>query len=153
MLSKLKEISSILEGCRTDGTIMDYCLIGGLAVAARGYPRATADIDFAVRLNDKNRELFCTKLNFSSRDGDVFDPLRTVYFPRNEEESIQLIQFWPKFDSQDLRVIGLTELLLLKFLAGSKKDLHDIEELISVSTLSDEETKRLENLKRLFLSQ
>jgi hypothetical protein len=145
---------------------MDYCLIGGLAVAARGYPRATADIDFAVRLNDKNRELFCTKLNFSSRDGDVFDPLRTVYFPRNEEESIQLIQFWPKleevlfnnvsvieFDSQDLRVIGLTELLLLKFLAGSKKDLHDIEELISVSTLSDEETKRLENLKRLFLSQ
>lgn len=117
-------------------------LIGGLAVAAHGFVRATDDIDFITRRSlDEARKLLEragleTRLlrgeildgGFSSVKGeidgiafDVLPPL--VPIPWDEALSV-------KVGGGTLRVVPLDSLLQLKFRAGGPQDLLDVARLV-----------------------
>lgn len=62
---------------------LEYCLIGGYAVAVYGEPRATYDVDFLVNAPRENLEKLCERsksLGWSAelRRADISDPVGDV---------------------------------------------------------------------------
>jgi hypothetical protein len=115
----------------------DCLLIGGLAVAAHGYVRATQDVDFVVRdLGEAARRLDAegipttrTRGRFSCLKGttrdvrfDVLPPL----VPLDWEHALTV----PFGRRTNIRVVDLDGLIRLKLRAGGPKDLMDIAALV-----------------------
>ncbi|HUG53719.1 MAG TPA: hypothetical protein VMR21_08960 [Vicinamibacteria bacterium] len=116
----------------------DGVLVGGLAVGAHGYLRATGDVDFVTRLPLKEAQ---TRLQaggvpttlqrgdpleggFSCLRGvleDVRIDVMPLLVPLDWERSIEMA--WTR--GPRLRVVDLDGLLRLKFRAGGPKDLMD----------------------------
>ena len=82
----LTEIVRRLEDARTHHLLDQYALIGGLAVAAWGVPRATHDLDFALALGSADPAALSRALNarFQAGEDDValIQPGRRASFPR-----------------------------------------------------------------------
>lgn len=156
--ARIKEIVNILEKAKISGLIKDFCLIGGLAVAARGFVRATDDIDFAVSVSDSRTTELASLLKGDYRAGAHSDPLRGVFQIETPGSlPVQLIRFWDNveqfifpansisFSGIQLPVASRAALTLLKLYSGSPTDLLDIEALKGEAGFTSEE---LELFKR-----
>lgn len=154
----LPEMIKALDSFKKDGLIQGYALVGGMAVAARGFLRATKDVDFLI---DADEDFFRTE--FTKRlkakgylvevyKGDFTDPLRGMVriLDSNNEPLVDFILIHRKWQEDiinsaeevsmgELSVpIAKTEdLVILKLKAGSPRDLLDVEELIKLISLSD----------------
>ena len=132
---------------------VDYCLIGGLAVAIHGIPRFTDDIDFLVHNNIVN--VFSEmKGTIKSKGGtanyikaDLNDPLGDVIQLNLLDNQIDLISAKTsldfsaltratkeKFQDITIRVVSVEDLILLKLNAGGPQDLYDVAGIINVSS-------------------
>jgi len=115
----------------------DYVLIGGLAVAAHGYVRATVDVDFVVRDADAacrhlreqglsveilRGEFTCLRGSLGGIRFDVLSPL----VPIRWERAITV----PLGEGTSIRVVDLEGLIRLKLKAGGPKDLMDVAALV-----------------------
>jgi hypothetical protein len=115
----------------------DCVLIGGLAVGAHGYVRATTDVDFAVRdldaagkrLREKGLPVERLRGDFACLRGmvgdirfDVLPPLVPIQWDRAVTVSLE--------GGATIRVIDLESLIRLKLKAGGPKDLVDIAALV-----------------------
>lgn len=140
------ELRSIVSAL--DGAGVDYALVGGLAVAVWGAPRATKDIDLLIQPDALPRAMAAARecgftleaLPFEFKDGtrlqrvnkvDAGGDLVTVDFmlvDRNLEPAWAGRTRLP-FASGDIVVIGREALIAMKALAGRPQDIADIQNL------------------------
>ena len=140
------ELRSILDALDQSG--VDYALVGGLAVAVWGAPRATKDIDLLVRgekLPDalaavRTRGFTLEALPFEFKDGTILHriskeaeggDLMTVDFmvvDRNLEAAWASRARLPLAD-RDVVVISREALIAMKALAARPQDIADIQNL------------------------
>jgi predicted nucleotidyltransferase len=125
-----------------------YCLIGGHAVAARGYPRFTVDYDFLTTDRSVLKHDAWTDFDaeVDPRKGDYDDPLYGVVHITGRDGSevdivvakwkweLEVIQRAERLDLGVMQVpVPRTgDLILLKLAAGGFHDLNDIQVLLSV---------------------
>jgi hypothetical protein len=115
----------------------DCVLIGGLAVGAHGYVRATTDVDFVVRDLDEARKRLqekglpverfrggftCLKGMVGDVRFDVLPPLVPIQWDRAITVSLK--------EGASIRVVDLEGLIRLKLKAGGPKDLMDVAALV-----------------------
>lgn len=115
----------------------DCLLVGGLAVAAWGYVRATTDVDFLVRdLGQASRRLResgllvvrrrggfpCLKGTIGGITFDVLPPLVPIQWDRARTVSLG--------GNRRIRVVDLEGLVRLKLKAGGPQDLMDVAALV-----------------------
>ena len=153
----LLKIVRLLEHLKKDGLIQDYALIGGMAVAARGFPRATKDLDFLINSDeDFFRKEFAKKLkdegyNVELYKGQFDDPLRALIriFDNHKNPLVDFILIHWKWqetiiDSAEKLSLGnifvpiakTEDLVVLKLKASSPRDLLDVEELLKIASYS-----------------
>ena len=128
---------------------VEYVLVGGYAVAIRGYSRSTGDLDVYVNKTEKNYVKLrraMAEFGFPSMaipDSQFFSDLLDVFSfgrPPNAidiltamkgvlfEEAFSKATF-EKVDGIEIKVIHINHLLAAKKAAGRHKDLNDIENL------------------------
>lgn len=155
----LPRIIRALESLKKENLIHSYALIGGMAVATRGFPRATKDLDFLINADeDFFRKAFSIRLRkygFITKiyKGDFDDPLRDLIRILDEDKTplIDLILVrwqWQadmvnsaeelSLDNIHIPIVKAEDLIVLKLKAGSNRDLLDIEEIIRVVKLDKE---------------
>ena len=142
-------------------------IIGAVALAVHGYVRATRDVDLATELDPftQLRELderaekrgWTVELALPDADnplggvltvtGSDFDPVQFVNFYNPLRESRQpasdaLDAAVPLAGSSGLKVVTLTDLVLLKLYAGGLKSLADVDEVLAVNADVDIEDLR-----------
>jgi hypothetical protein len=140
------ELRSVLAALDQAG--VDYALVGGLAVAVWGAPRATKDIDLLVRSESLSRAVAAVRaggftlaaLPFEFKDGTTFQrvskvdqdgDLMTVDFivvDRNLETAWASRTRLP-FADRDVVVISRQALIAMKALAARPQDIADIQTL------------------------
>lgn len=163
----LPKIAKILDSLKKAGLIQGYALIGGMAIATRGFPRATKDLDFLITAKEELfRKEFPQKLKkigliVKKLKGDFDDPLRDLIRIVDKDKT-PLIDFilvhwsWQEDivnSAEELSLKGFNipiakaeDLIVLKLKAGSPRDLLDAEELMKVISLSGQWNK-----EKLFL--
>jgi hypothetical protein len=129
-----------------------FCLIGGHALAARGYPRFTVDIDLLTtdtRVLDQDvwRPLAIAGASVDARRGDHDDPLAgvvhvlladatdiDVVVGRWQWEAAVIARAEPLAIAAGvtLPVPGVSDLILLKLAAGGFLDLRDAAALLEI---------------------
>jgi hypothetical protein len=138
-VDQLRVASRVADAVGTD----DCVLVGGMAVGAHGYVRATRDVDFAVRpsLPEVRRRLGradidavlhrdaspggspCLKTVVDGVPVDVIPPL----VPIDWDRALKV----PLGKRRRLPVVDLESLLRLKLRAGGPRDLLDVAALLS----------------------
>jgi hypothetical protein len=115
----------------------EYVLIGGLAVAAHGYVRATVDVDFVVRdldaacehLREQGLSVEVLRGDFTCVRGSIgairFDLLPPLV-PIRWDRAIRV----PLGGGTSIRVVDLESLIRLKLKAGGPRDLMDVAALV-----------------------
>ena len=143
----LRQTIKSLKLAKRRKLIKQFVVIGGVAVARWGYPRATGDIDIAVALPENKLEDLAQHLGGNFTVGDIRDPLMaSICFYEQTPQGkvpIQLLQFPPswekvifedsieeKFQNYLLPIIGWQSLILLKMYAGGALDLVDAQRVI-----------------------
>ena len=86
----LTHIIAQLEQAKDQGLLQDFGLVGGLAIAAWGTPRATQDIDFAIALGGAQPFNLSKFLGGTYEEGDLDDPLRGVFRVHSQQETQQV---------------------------------------------------------------
>lgn len=124
-----------------------HCLIGAMAMSARGYPRASLDIDLMVTDDRVLGSPFWTGLQVGAPDirpGDSFDPLAgVVTVEQTGALPIDVVVFGPLGWQHEVLIRAqpvatlppvpeLGDLVLLKLFAGGPRDQADIHGLIAV---------------------
>jgi hypothetical protein len=157
-LDIVADIASRLSSC---------IVIGAYAVAARGFPRSTGDIDLmttdrAALRDEKWADLIGRGFEVSVRKGDFEDPLAGVVRFKARDTSIDLVVAKYRWEQAvidraevmqigriTLRVPRTADLILLKLSAGGELDLMDVRRLLDVGSrqeLSAEVTVAVEAL-------
>lgn len=154
----LSEFVDLLENAKKDKKISSYALIGALAIAARGRPRATEDIGFLVsakkRFFTETFPLLAQSLKYSIvvTPGSADDPIRGlvgVYDKNQEDALIDILPvFWKWQDdivkgaeylkipgTRSVPVARTEDLVVLKLKAGGPQDVLDAKELLKVAHL------------------
>jgi hypothetical protein len=132
----------------------DGVLVGGLAVGAHGYVRATDDVDFvaSVPLPDVLRRLRARGIDASLRRGDSlegdFDTVQGTIAGVRFDVMPQLVPIdWSAAIEvtlgrrQRLRVVDLDALVRLKLRAQGPRDLMDVAALVAVHPETRESTR------------
>ena len=127
-----------------------FALIGASAVAARGLPRSTYDVDLLTVdkrvLDDEMWEPIRAIAYVEVRRGDLFDPLEGVVWIRPEKErpidvvvgrwkwEQQVIERseWVHSAAGYLPTVTTADLILLKLAAGGGQDAWDVGRLLKV---------------------
>ncbi len=152
----LTEIVRRLDEARAQHLLDQYALIGGLAVAAWGVPRATHGLDFAVALGSADPTALSRSLNARFEAGEDDDPLRGVFQTTVTIESVSIpIQIiilpaaWNAIIFKDVQplsvygreipVVSWQSLVLLKLYAGAPQDLLDAQQILAVRESSQAE--------------
>jgi hypothetical protein len=134
-----------------DAAAVPYALIGAHAMAARGYPRFTVDVDLLttdVRVLDAATwaPLVDEGARIDRRRGDADDPLagvvRIVLADGTNVDVVVGRWEWERHlvaRAEPMRVLGVTipvpatsDLILLKLAAGGHLDLHDAAALLAL---------------------
>ncbi len=141
-----EELRSVLQALDQAG--VDYALVGGLAVALWGAPRATKDIDLLVRPADVERALAALRpkgfslpaLPFEFKDGNTLQRVSRV----DEAGNVMTVDFmlvnqslqpvWASrtrlpFADGEISVVSRDALINMKALAARPQDLADIQSL------------------------
>jgi len=127
---------------------IDHALVGGLAVAVHGAPRATTDIDLLILPADIDRAIACARragFAFEALPLEFSDGMRLRRITRIEQGqtlTLDLILADPNLepawnsrvlyeteDGKRLWVVDREQLIAMKVQAGRAKDLADIERL------------------------
>jgi hypothetical protein len=131
----LEEIASQLAAV-LGGDGDDYALIGGLAVGAHGFVRATGDIEFVVRdlaragsrlqqhgirVERLRGDFSCLRGTIETVRFEVLPPLVPILWDRTIDVDLG--------DGSTLRVVDLDSLIRLKLKAAGPKDLMDVAAL------------------------
>lgn len=153
----LTEIIKVLDSFKRDGLIQGYALIGGMAVATRGFPRATKDLDFLINTSeDIFRAKFAKKIRAKGYcvkiyKGDFSDPLRSLIriLDKSNNPLVDFILIHRKWQEDIINsaeeislgdvsvpIAKAEDLIILKLKAGSPRDILDAEELIRVISIS-----------------
>lgn len=125
-----------------------YGLVGGLAVAVHGAPRATTDIDLLIAPDDADRAVELTKkagFQFEALPQQFNDGMRLRRVTRIERGESLTVDFmladpplqaaWDSRERYDagegrhLWVVGREALIAMKVQAGRAQDLADVERL------------------------
>jgi hypothetical protein len=145
-LTLFEELTSVLAAL--DGATIDYALVGALAVAVWGAPRATKDIDLLVRPEDLPRAMAAVAdrgftlegLPFQFKDGtqvqrvnkvDAAGNLMTVDFmivDANLESTWSTRARLP-FGDRQVAVVSRDALIGMKARAARPQDIMDIQNL------------------------
>ncbi len=127
----------------------DCVLVGGLAVGAHGYVRATTDVDFVVRdLEAASKRLREQRLPVERFRGD-FTCLRGTIGDIRFDVLPALVPIqWDRaiavpLGTGSIRVIDLGSLLRLKLKAGGSKDLMDVAALLLLHPERQERAREL----------
>ena len=140
------ELRGVLDAL--DRASVDYALVGGLAVAIWGAPRATKDIDLLVCAEDLSRAMAALEvggftlagLPFQFKDGtrvqriNKVDPaghLMTVDLIVVDEnlESVWTTRARLPFADRDVAVVSRDALIAMKARAARPQDIADIQNL------------------------
>lgn len=144
----LSDFRALVEAFEEEG--LDYAVVGALALAIHGFPRATTDLDFLVRAEDLDRALEVARTvgyRFPA-EPMTFVPsgLKVQRVTRVEGEDHSILDFLLVNDrirhlwdtrrrvasrQGTARVISREALVEMKALAGRPQDLVDIERLRS----------------------
>jgi hypothetical protein len=160
--TSLRETARLLDRLQQEKTIQGYALIGGLAVSAWGFPRATQDIDFLVSIPPPStlkafrkgleEHGFPTKAVHgapadpvpcvvrASRGGIPIDML--VVTRKWEEEAVQAAVSVQLGEAR-IPVVTPEYLIAMKLKAGGPRDLLDARELLSMSEVDMESLRDL----------
>lgn len=145
-----------------------YAVIGGRAVAARGYPRVTFDTDFFTG----DRKVFERSMwdtvaaagaTLDIRRGDYDDPLGGVVhitFPDGTDVDVVVAKWKWEAEvidrAESMMVAGMvapvprtSDLILLKLAAGGYRDLSDVHGLLSTAPRHDLIAQVEQHLARL----
>ncbi len=166
MLAKRFAVLGIFE--------IPFILIGGYAVAAWGFVRATKDVDFLAAIpyklvNQVLDQLKSHGFTVEYRAADIDDPVRGVIKLKfqigNEMESIELLLSIKKMPDQiysraeiinimglKIPVISPEDLIVLKLLAGSSLDIHDAKNIYRIVEERMDMVYLKKELKRCSLS-
>lgn len=140
------ELRSVVSAL--DGAGVDYALVGGLAVAVWGAPRATRDIDLLIQPDSLPRAMAAAHdcgftleaLPFEFKDGTRLQRVNKV----DAEGNLVTVDFmlvdrnlapaWAgrarlPFAGGDIVVIGREALIAMKALAGRPQDIADVQSL------------------------
>jgi hypothetical protein len=136
---------------------VDSAVIGAIALAIHGYPRATEDVDLATcenpfgALRDAARALRDQGFAVTVADPDEHDPLGAVITVSGDEfDSVQVVNFHnpfsgagirlgqealreacpASFPGAELKVVGIAHLVALKLYAGGARNRTDVMELL-----------------------
>lgn len=142
---------------------VDYLLVGGQAVIAHGYVRATADVDIFLRPDAENaRRTLAAMDEWSMPVGlteavlvDTDHPpagftfgvkpfrvdLLTALVGVSFDEACSGVTT-VEMDGVPIRLVGLQELLVIKRLAGRPRDLEDVRQLERIHGLVDPDGNR-----------
>jgi hypothetical protein len=124
--SALAEVAAALEHCQ-----LPYMLIGGLAVAATGEPRATLDVDISAWVDPARKretvECLCHQLRAIPADPLGFVEKRHVL--PVEHEAIRRAVMMP-LAGRLIPVASVEDLLLMKLISERQKDLSDARALL-----------------------
>jgi len=159
----LPEVAKVLNSLKKEGLIRSYALIGGMALAARGFPRATKDLDFLINTQEdlfkKKIPLRLHKFGYVVKlhKGDFGDPIKAIIrildkdltplvdlILANWKWQVEMINAAEKlsFKGIPIPILEAEDLVVLKLKAGGLRDLLDAEELIKVVSLSGELDKK-----------
>lgn len=141
-----EELEAVLTALHNGG--IDYALVGGLAVAVWGAPRATKDIDLLIRREDLSRAkaaiaasgVTLEGLPFEFKDGTEMHrvnkvgpagDLMTVDFIVVDKnlESVWTTRTRLPFGGGEVQVASRASLIAMKALAARPQDLMDIQNL------------------------
>ena len=140
------ELRSVLRSL--DQAKVDYALVGGMAVAVWGAPRATKDIDLLVRSEDLTRAMASVRgcgftleaLPFEFKDGTILHRINKV----DEAGSLMTVDFmlvddnlelaWASrrrvpFADGEVSVVSREALIAMKARAARPQDVMDIQNL------------------------
>lgn len=127
---------------------VDYCVVGGFAIAFYGMPRYTKDLDLFVRANLTNGKKIIAalkafgfnSLKISEKDFSKpglmiqlgYEPLRVDLL--TQIDGVTFSEVWKskkksKYGSEAIILIGKKELIKNKMASGRKQDLADVEML------------------------
>ena len=141
-----EEFSALLDAIHDAD--LSYAVVGALAVAIYGAPRATTDIDLLVSPEDverfrevaKARGFGLEALPFTFSDGMELRRLTKVsggdtltldlLLVNPNLESVWNSRTWTETDFGKVSVISLDALVKMKTLAGRSRDLSDVERLL-----------------------
>lgn len=155
-----------LEQLRLSGQLDSFAVIGGFAVARWGRPRATGDIDFAVRPSQTPIERLASMLGGVYRRGEITDPLLgSISFQIATgagEVPVQLLHFptaWEKItfhnlqrielEHQSIPIVDWKALVLLKLYAGGALDLEDARGVLELASPKKKDRDYLEQKAKL----
>jgi hypothetical protein len=128
-----------------------FALIGASAVAVRGLPRSTYDVDLLTVdkrvMDDEIWEPIRALAHIEVRRGDQFDPLKGVVWirPENErpidvvvgrwkwEQRVIERAEWVQSTAGYLPTVTTSDLILLKLAAGGAQDAWDVGRLLKVA--------------------
>jgi hypothetical protein len=145
-----------------------FALIGASAVAARGLPRSTYDVDLLTVdqrvLDDNIWEPIRAFANVEVRRGDHFDPLKGVVWIRPEKERpIDVVVGRWKWEQRAIEsaelvqsaagclpTVTTTDLILLKLAASGAQDAWDVSRLLKIvsANVVTEVEERLPDLQQ-----
>lgn len=152
----LKDIIAKLELAKEKGLLQSYGLIGGLAVAVWGIPRATQDIDFAIALGKTHPHELSQYLGGHFTPGTPEDPLQGVirlHVGMDDDKIPLQLLFFPStwspiiFPSVQrvaigdctVSVVSWESLVLLKLYAGGPQDLLDAQTIMATRSPAERE--------------
>lgn len=156
----IAKVVNRLNSAKRSGYLEDFALIGGLAVARWGPPRATQDIDFVVKLPRDQLNQTAKFLKAQLRFGDIRDPIMSSMTITERDKlgpiTVQLIQFPPSWEKVafehvvreklrkiQLPIVGWKALILLKLYAGGPVDLQDAKSILETISPRKEELNDL----------
>jgi hypothetical protein len=149
-----------LEAAKSQGYLRDFALIGGLAVAAWGVPRATQDLGFAAAVGSADPHAAAAFLGGRYDAGDPDDPLQGVIHlsigPSGATVPLQLVLFPTSLAQlifrhvESLPVMGRSVpivcwqvMILLKLYAGGPQDRLDAQQILNARQPQRDELHRM----------
>lgn len=154
----LLKLAKALSSLKQKGIIDSYGLIGGLAIAAIGLPRATKDIDFLVSADNVQKLFSQLKKHFNNKhytfelkrpEGNVFPYYVILCHYLHNKESLRIYDIlisttnWQseicdynvpvKYNRQTIPVIKTEGLIILKLKGGGVMDIIDVENILKVT--------------------
>lgn len=151
MLKQLIKASKILDSLKDNKTIKGYCLIGGLALAYWGNPRATRDIDMLVLVDTDKRDALCDAFRAYDKDtelrkGGPLDPVPCLIktsIDRIDVDIICVSKTWEleaiktaepvTVDNHVMPFVDPCHMIILKLKAGGPQDIIDVQNMITYS--------------------
>ncbi len=137
-MTLLHEVHQVLSNAG-----IDHALIGALAMSRHGFVRATVDADLLACTSAALDPALWASLRSSGveievRRGDDSDPLLGVVVARRGDEKVDLvigrgrwqIEVVRRATGDDVPVVTLVDLVLLKLDAGGNTDRSDVERMV-----------------------